>query len=269
MTQTTRAGASRACLLLCDEKGVRLETPVIIDFIETIDHVDSQSELIEQLETIIITYGFEYYGLIRHPMVVDDPLSLVLASRWPDGWPGRYLRKKYSLIDPTVRYLGHARKGFNWEQTIPAFETDPHAGRMQRMMIDARNHGLEGGYNFPIHGRRGLLGCLSVGGKPVDLSLRDMIEFEALAKAVFWRILEIADPSAHEELSSAVEVSLTQREMEALFYLADGLTSIEIASVLQLSNHTVDWYMNALQAKLNAKNRQHAVAIGFRLGLIS
>ncbi|MCY6383510.1 LuxR family transcriptional regulator [Hoeflea prorocentri] len=246
-----------------------METAVIIEFLEIIDQMDSQAEVIERLESILVKYGFEYYGLVRRPMVLDDPLSLILASRWPEGWPRRYLRKKYSLIDPTVRYLGHARRGFNWKQAIPAFEADPHWNRMQRMMADARNHGLEGGYNFPVHGRQGLLGCLSVGGKPVDLSVGDMIEFEALAKAVFWRILELVDPKTHEDLSSAVEVSLTQREMEALLYLADGLTSIEIAQVLELSNHTVDWYMNALQQKLKAKNRQHAVAIGFRLGLLS
>ena len=57
--------------------------------------------------------------------------------------------------------------------------------------------------------------------------------------------------------------------MEALGFLADGMTSNEIAAVLDISNHTVDWYMNAVQVKLKAKNRHHAVAIAFRHGLIS
>ena len=57
--------------------------------------------------------------------------------------------------------------------------------------------------------------------------------------------------------------------MEALNYLADGMTSHEIARVLKISNHTVDWYMNGIQEKLKAKNRHHVVALSFRLGLIS
>lgn len=137
------------------------------------------------------------------------------------------------------------------------------------MMVDSMKYGLESGYIFPVHGRRGLLGNLSIGGRHVDLSPLEMIQFDAMAKNVFWRLLELTDPIINDELTSTVDVQLTRREMEALSYLADGMTSIEIAAVLKLSNHTVDWYMNALQIKLKAKNRHHAVAIAFRLGLIS
>ena len=37
--------------------------------------------------------------------------------------------------------------------------------------------------------------------------------------------------------------------------------------MLKISNHTVDWYMNGIQDKLNAKNRHHVVACRFPLGL--
>ena len=47
------------------------------------------------------------------------------------------------------------------------------------------------------------------------------------------------------------------------------MTSNEMGATLGLSAHTVDWYMNGNQDKLNAKNRHHVVAIAFRLGLIS
>ncbi len=57
--------------------------------------------------------------------------------------------------------------------------------------------------------------------------------------------------------------------MEVLALLAEGMTSNEIAKDLQISNHTVDWYINVIQEKFNAKNRQHVVAIAFRLGLVS
>jgi LuxR family transcriptional regulator len=62
---------------------------------------------------------------------------------------------------------------------------------------------------------------------------------------------------------------LTRREMETLEYLGYGMTSNEMGATLGLSAHTVDWYMNGIQDKLQAKNRHHVVAIAFRLGLIS
>lgn len=251
------------------EWGNSLKIKSVIEFLETVDDLDSQVAVIDHLERVLETYGFEYYGVVRQPGPSEDPLSLVLAGRWPEGWPVRYMRKRYMLIDPSVRYLGHAQKGFRWSDAISAFRKDPLRRRMQRMMIDAYKYGLESGYVFPVHGRRGLLGILVVGGKPVDLSRFEMTQFDALAKAAFWRLLELTDPLVSKELSSAVDVQLTRREMECLSFLADGMTSNEIAAVLDLSNHTVDWYMNAVQVKLKAKNRHHAVAIAFKLGLIS
>ena len=241
----------------------------IIDFLGTIDEYSSQAALIDALEEVLDIYGFEYYGVIRQPKASEDPLSLILAGHWPDGWPARYMRKRYVLIDPNIRFLGLSQKGFKWSDTIPAFRRDPHRRRMQRMVIDAHQHGLEDGYVFPVHGRRGLLGILIAGGKPVELSPAEMIQFDALAKTILWRLLDLTDPLIRNELSSAVDVQLTRREMESLTFLADGLTSNEIADILEISAHTVDWYMNAIQVKLKAKNRHHAVAIAFRLGLIS
>ena len=100
---------------------------------------------------------------------MEDPPSLLLAGHWPKGWPETYMRKRYMQVDPTVRYLGHAQAGFRWRDTLGAFRLSPHRKRMERMMVDARQNGLQDGYIFPVHGRRGLLGMLSLGGRPVDL----------------------------------------------------------------------------------------------------
>jgi LuxR family transcriptional regulator len=62
---------------------------------------------------------------------------------------------------------------------------------------------------------------------------------------------------------------MTHREIQALNNLAEGNTSPEIAAILDVSPNTVDWYVTSLQTKLKAKNRNHAVAIAFRQGLIS
>jgi LuxR family transcriptional regulator len=96
-----------------------------------------------------------------------------------------------------------------------------------------------------------------------------MMLLEILAKTAFWRLIEIQTPEFLRAQPAPTDLKLTHREMEALGCLSDGLTSPEIAGVLDISNHTVDWYMNGIQQKLQAKNRHHTVAIAFRLGLIS
>lgn len=246
-----------------------MSASLLIQFIALLDELRSRQEVISEFEQLVGAYKFDFYGILRQPKPNENPMGLVLAGRWPEGWPETYIKKKYVLIDPTIRYLGHAQRGFRWRETLSAFRSDPQRKRMERMMGEARSYGLEDGYIFPVHGRRGLIGNMTLGGRAVNLSPVEIVLFDGIAKKIFWRLLDLADPTVSAALSSSVDVQMTRREMEALNYLSDGMTSNEISRILAISNHTVDWYMNGIQDKLQAKNRHHAVALAFRLGLIS
>lgn len=60
----------------------------------------------------------------------------------------------------------------------------------------------------------------------------------------------------------------TSREIEVLQLISDGLVNREIGQRLFLSEETVKSHVRHLLAKLQARSRAHAVAVGFRRGLI-
>jgi DNA-binding NarL/FixJ family response regulator len=60
----------------------------------------------------------------------------------------------------------------------------------------------------------------------------------------------------------------TPREIEVLQLISDGLVNREIGVRLFLSEETVKSHVRHLLAKLQARSRAHAVAVGFRRGLI-
>jgi len=62
--------------------------------------------------------------------------------------------------------------------------------------------------------------------------------------------------------------SISKRELECLKLTANGNTSEEIARLLKLSVHTANQYLTQSTQKLNAVNRNQAVAKALRLGLI-
>lgn len=242
---------------------------LLVQFLALIEEMRGRAETTAEFQRLLAVYGFDYYALMHAPVPVESPDGLLLAGRWPKGWPETYLRKRYMQVDPTVRYLGHAQEGFRWRDALDIYRISPHRKRMERMMVDARQNGLEDGYIFPIHGRRGLLGSLSLGGRPVDLQKVEMSLFGGIARRLFWKLIHEIDPQMAARSSAIVDIDLTRREMEALTLLGGGMTSHEIGRVLGISSHTVDWYMNGIQEKLGARNRHHAVAIAFRLGLVS
>jgi DNA-binding NarL/FixJ family response regulator len=70
-------------------------------------------------------------------------------------------------------------------------------------------------------------------------------------------------------LERAVVVEeLTERELEILRKLAEGLGNKQIASSLAISEHTVKFHISSILDKLHASSRTEAVTIGIRMGLV-
>src|SRR5690349_10166203 len=61
---------------------------------------------------------------------------------------------------------------------------------------------------------------------------------------------------------------LTDRELEILRLLADGMSNQEVANKLVLALSTVKWYAKQLYSKLGVNSRNHAVARARALGLL-
>lgn len=65
-----------------------------------------------------------------------------------------------------------------------------------------------------------------------------------------------------------VESPPTARELQVLQLIADGLANREIGGKLFLSEETIKSHVRHLLAKLHARSRAHAVAVGLRRGLV-
>lgn len=63
-------------------------------------------------------------------------------------------------------------------------------------------------------------------------------------------------------------INLSVRQHQTLVLLADGHTDRELAEQLHVSIPTARRHIEDLRAKLGARNRVHAVALGFRTGVL-
>lgn len=59
-------------------------------------------------------------------------------------------------------------------------------------------------------------------------------------------------------------VKLTKREKECLKWASEGKTSYEIATILGLSENTINNYVASIVRKMGASNRLHMVGIALR-----
>ncbi|MFC5741315.1 response regulator [Dyella tabacisoli] len=73
---------------------------------------------------------------------------------------------------------------------------------------------------------------------------------------------------AMEIADHAVDDALTPREIAVLTCVAAGNSNKAVAAELAISEETVKAHMKSILAKLDAKDRTHAVTIGLRRGVI-
>jgi DNA-binding NarL/FixJ family response regulator len=73
----------------------------------------------------------------------------------------------------------------------------------------------------------------------------------------------------HRDPNESRRPLLTERELQVLRGMADGKSNAEIGRELYVSEDTVKTHARRLFRKLGARDRAHAVAAGFRAGLVS
>ena len=227
-----------------------VQTQPIIRMLGAAEETATSEDLIRDFEAALGLYGFGAYLLLRH----GGEGTATLAGKCfaaPEALNA-------SLPDPVLQQLRTARGGFRIRDALSAAKRtrkprgEP-AGTSAMRWCE--------GYVFPIHTGRGFAGSLALGGNTV-LTTLDLALFDAAARLLFRSFSD----AAGDGLPAAF--TLTRRESEVLDCLAAGLTSNEIGKVMKISTHTVDWYVNGLQDKFEARNRHHLVALAFRLGMI-
>lgn len=78
--------------------------------------------------------------------------------------------------------------------------------------------------------------------------------------------------AAAVEVSTTPEpgpITLTERELQVLTGISQGKSNGQIGRDLYLAEDTVKTYARRLFRKLSVSDRAHAVAIGFRRGLLT
>ncbi|MET7705527.1 response regulator transcription factor [Micromonospora sp. NPDC005413] len=79
---------------------------------------------------------------------------------------------------------------------------------------------------------------------------------------------DVARPAPNTRPARA-SVGLTERELQVLLGMAEGKSNAEIGRELFVSEDTVKTHARRLFRKLGARDRAHAVAAGFRAGLVA
>jgi DNA-binding NarL/FixJ family response regulator len=166
-----------------------------------------------------------------------------------DSPPDVLLVEAMTLADPA------ARKAMDW-----AIAGGPVVMLVRNPAAEAVAEALRTGVKAVLSsGRSGAEIVAAIEAAAAGLAVLDSTGLETLLRA----------PSVISSGGSVALVeALTPRELQVLQLVAAGLGNKEIASRLEISEHTVKFHVAAIMGKLGAASRTEAVTLGIRHGLI-
>ncbi|KXG84682.1 transcriptional regulator VisN [Agrobacterium bohemicum] len=192
--------------------------------------------------------GAAHYLLAREDLLQEAGLNFIITSDWPFDLVRRLgaeltnnqnrvseMEKCLALLSPRMLFL-------------PDDAVIPHG-------VDRKYCAL----TFCVgRVRFSLLLLFAEDGVPVDDRLR-----EAAMLAGYFASSGIIAESRVER-----DIDLTERELECLFWIAEGKTSDEMATILGISRNTINNYITSVMRKTATKTRSEAIAYAVRNNLV-
>jgi len=105
------------------------------------------------------------------------------------------------------------------------------------------------------YGRHRAIASLHLGFRDPDLAPDDALAVQLAGVLLTERLMTFAAPPGEDD-----EVRLTDRERDALWWVAEGKSDWEISVILSVSETTVRFHVDNARRKLGAVNRAQAVA---------
>jgi LuxR family quorum sensing-dependent transcriptional regulator len=180
----------------------------------------------------------------------------VYARISPSGWEDAYVRARLDRGSPLIRGAQTRAESFVWSDIFPSRESEWTGWKI------LGDFNFENGIGVPCHGPGGYCAVISMGFERIDLSPRERRAIDLACVALHDQMKELSPAPAD------VYQTLTERERDALAFVAEGKSDWEISVILGIAQATAHSHVENAKRKLGAKTRAQAVARAARLGLI-
>ncbi|SMC92565.1 LuxR family transcriptional regulator [Rhizobium sp. RU36D] len=236
-------------------------TAFIHDTIAELATFKTQFDVFRLMKRITEACGARAFMVLNIPPATSlDLSSNSIITNWPAELLSSYDKIALLSDSPVIQRLRAATTPFAYNVSVGFYQRADRTESPARALFERFN--LPRGAYFPVHDASGSRGAVSFSGDRDAFTFLEMMQLSFISSHVYNRLAEIRD------LDNKSTDTLTEREIDCLNWTAAGKTSVEIAEILGLSEHTINHYLNRATKKLDTVNRTQAVAKALRIGLI-
>jgi len=231
---------------------------------QRLEHGTEVPELREALEEFTASSGFKFYTYLAGRVIGGrrltnfDPRERPFRiTNLPADWKTEYSKNRYYDHDPTLLYALGNLMPERWSNIIRRFDMTT---KQHKIIGDGREAGLCDGVIIPVHGPSGEFAVLSLSHSETDAQARQNVELDETVLHMFALRFHNTVRGRQDAGTADLPASLTSREIDVLFWTAEGKSSWDISQILGISESTVNFHINSAKRKLGVYSKPHAVA---------
>ncbi len=221
--------------------------------IAVIERSTDWREITDSLRAFVLPHGYD--RLVIWSVAADSADVIGQIHHAEGDWFGAgktvdtatYLRRC-----PVNQHIFRTEAPFFWTKEADSYRLNPHP----------HGPGLHG-LQVPVFGASGLKGAVSFGGNRIDSTLPVRLALTALAGAAHAAATRLALSRQEEK-----PVMLSPREREVMRWIAAGKRQVDAASLLGLSERTVENHLRRIRHRLGASTTAEAIRIAVSSGEI-
>jgi len=240
--------------------------------IEELSMTSSVKELMAKLSAYSGDVGFDNFGLaVQFSDSYFGRSEFFSHDNYQNGWKDSFARladRSVASCDARVLVSMHKMPGVVWATTGEISYSHPlekHADEIRAQLNSTLSFGIKSGVTIPLTLQSMDWGFVTFtcnsnrSISELESQLLDSMHYVSYSSSVFERF------TAEQKCKGG----LTGREQDTLKWAAIGKTSWEIASILKISERTVNFHLSNAAVKLNVTGRRAACSIAIARGAIS
>ncbi len=231
---------------------------------QRLKHGTDVPQLREALEEFTAASGFKYYTYITGRVIGGrrvtnfDPREKPFhLSNVPEAWESQYSRNRYYDQDPIMLFALSNLMPESWSNIVRRSKMTP---KQSRIINEAKDSGLADGVIIPVHGPGSEFAVLSLTHNESVKQARSNVELDDTALHMFALRFHNIVRDRHGDGTAELPADLTNREIDVLFWTAEGKSAWDISQILGISESTVNFHINSAKRKLGVYSKPHAVA---------
>jgi LuxR family transcriptional activator of conjugal transfer of Ti plasmids len=215
----------------------------------------SEAELETQFIKVLNRLGVHHFAYFNIPNT--DNIAPKVITNYPTAWVTHWVENHYERVDSTVALCKVTNDPFTWSFSREVFAQN---SLLQCYWEEATQFDLKDGISISLPS----IGCdIGFGyalnkNENSDLWLKSHKETMKVLSNVFYSQLNLLTDASR---SIDLNAQMSARELECAQWVSTGMTAIQVAEKMNITERTVRFHLEQLKFKLNVKTKEQVIVM--------